>query len=171
MSDAISTRLATAADIPAAGAVHVESCLDVYRGFIPDEMHATTLPENLRRIWAAETLPGRDFIVLAELDGAVVGLVTVRDRGEQPAYIDHFHVRPHLKGRGVGRALWRAAVAEMLARGMNAVYLDYAEGNDAAAGFYRAIGGEVGEAVQGDLFGIPLPARVVRWPDLAAAAR
>lgn len=169
MTNDITIRLATPADIPAAGSVHIESCLDVYRGFIPDEMHARTLPENLRRIWAEETLPGRDFIVLAEQDGEVIGLVTVRDRGADPAYIDHYHVRPHLKGRGVGRALWREAVAEMRARGMNAVYLDYAEGNDAAAAFYRAIGGEVGEGVTGDLFGIPLPARVVRWPDLGAA--
>lgn len=162
----LTIRLAARADIPAAAALHIESCLDIYRGFVPDEVHAAALPENLRRIWAAETLPGRDFILLAEAGGAAVGLVTVR--GRDPAYIDHFHVAPALKGRGAGRALMRAAVAEMLRRGMTSACLDYAEGNDGARAFYRAMGGEIGEAVEGDLFGTPLPARVVRWPDLSA---
>lgn len=166
MTDAPTIRLAGPADIPAAAALHIESCLDIYRGFVPDDVHATVLPANLRRIWDAETLPGGDFILLAELGGRVVGLATIRDR--DPAYVDHFHVRPDLKGKGIGRALWRAAVAEMRARGKTSAWLDFAVGNDAAGAFYAAMGGEIGEEIAGDLFGAPLPARVVRWRDLSA---
>lgn len=159
-------RLATRADLPAAAALHIESCLETYRGFVPKETLAVTLPENLGRLWKAETLGGGDFIVLAELYGALAGIATVRNR--EPAYIDHFHVRPTMKGRGVGRRLWRAVVAEMRARGKKAAYLDFAEGNDAARAFYRAMEGEIGEAVEGDLFGTPIKARAVHWPNLAA---
>lgn len=157
-------RLATREDIPAAAALHIESCLDIYRGYTPDAFHEKELPENLRRLWAAERLEGGDFILLAELDGALAGIATVRNR--DPAYVDHFHIRPDLKGRGIGRRLWRAAIAEMRARGKTGAWLDFAIGNDAAAAFYAAMGGEIGEETTGDLFGHPVPARVVRWRDL-----
>lgn len=159
------TRLATAADLPACAALHIASCVDIYRGFIPDEMHRTTLPQNLRKIWDSETLPAGDFILIAEHAGDIVGLVTVRDRATP--YIDHYHVSPSRKGQGIGRILMRALVPEMLGRGMTSMYLDYAEGNDGAKAFYQAMGGEIGDAVEGDLFGIPLPARKVFWPDLS----
>ncbi len=164
MATSVTTRIAAPADLAACAALHIASCLDIYRGFIPDEMHSTVLPQNLRSIWAAETLPGGDFILIAEDAGDIVGLVTVR--AGEPAYIDHFHVRPDRKGQGIGRVLMQALVPEMLHRGMTAMYLDYAEGNDGAKAFYAAMGGEIGEAVEGDLFGIPLPARSVRWHDL-----
>ncbi|MEM7269049.1 MAG: GNAT family N-acetyltransferase [Pseudomonadota bacterium] len=162
----ITTRLATRADIPKAASVHIESCIDIYRPFLTADQHSVTLPESLKRIWAEERLEGGDFILLAEDDGQTIGLVTVRMR--EPAYIDHFHVRPALKGAGTGRILMREVVAELRRRGAKACYLDYALGNDAAAAFYGAMGGEEGEDVMGDLFGTPLPARIVRWPDLAA---
>lgn len=165
MTDAALTiRLATAEDIPAAAAVHIESCLDAYRGFAPDEVLRNELPRNLRRIWADERLERGDFLLIAEEAGAVVGLVTVRKR--ETAYVDHFHVSPSRKGGGVGRALMRALVAELLSRGETTVYLDVAKGNDAALAFYVAMGGEPGEEIEGDLFGFPLAAQVVRWPDL-----
>ena len=160
----VTTRLAAASDIPACAAVHIESCLDIYRPFVSAEVHATNLPENLKAIWADERLENGDFIVIAEENGAIVGLVTLRNR-ETP-YIDHFHVRPARKGAGIGRLLMRATVAEMLNRGMDHCYLDVAVGNDAALAFYKALGGEVGEEITGDLFGHPLKAQIIRWRDL-----
>lgn len=163
----ITTRLATSADIPACAAVHIESCLDIYRPFVSPGVHATSLPDNLKAIWADERLENGDFIMMAEDVGEVVGLVTVRNK--TTPYIDHFHVRPARKGVGIGRLLMRAAVTEMLSRGMDHCYLDVAIGNDAALAFYTALGGEVGEQITGDLFGHPLDARIIHWPDLKVA--
>lgn len=160
----IITRLAAQADIPACAAVHIESCLDNYRPFVSAEVHATTLPQNLAAIWADERLEDGDFIVMAMDAGKTVGLVTVRSKATP--YIDHFHVAPHRKGEGIGRILMRAAVAAMLSRKMDHCYLDVADGNDAALAFYKAMGGEVGDQIEGDLFGHPLPARIIRWSDL-----
>lgn len=159
-------RLASHADIPAAAAVHIESCLDIYRPIARQAVESGRLEAALRAIWAEEALPGRDFIMLAEEEGEVIGLSTVRpDRYDAP-YIDHFHVRPALKGKGVGRGLMAATFAEMRRLGLASVWLDVAEGNDAALAFYRAMGGESGETITGDLFGTPVPAIVIRWASL-----
>jgi len=160
----ITTRLAAQADIPACAAVHIESCLDIYRPFVSPEVHATSLPNNLAAVWADERLENGDFILMAEDAGEVVGIVTVRNRAIP--YIDHFHVRPARKGGGIGRILMQATAAEMLKRGMDHCYLDVADGNDAALSFYKAMGGEPGEFIEGDLFGHPLRARIIRWNDL-----
>lgn len=164
----ITTRLAAQADIPACAALHIESCLDVYRPFVSADVHATTLPQNLTAVWADERLENGDFIVMAEDGGQAVGLVTVRDRATP--YIDHFHVTPARKGGGIGRILMRATVAEMLTRGMDHCYLDVADGNDAALAFYKAMGGEPGRFIEGDLFGAPLRAQIIRWSDLKKLA-
>ena len=162
----ISTRLADQADIPACAAVHIESCLDVYRPFVSADVHTKTLPQNLAAVWAGERLENGDFIVMAEDAGNTVGLVTVRSNSTP--YIDHFHVTPNRKGGGIGRILMRATVAEMLKRGMDHCYLDVADGNDAALAFYKEMGGELGEFIEGDLFGTPLRAQIIRWPDLSS---
>lgn len=162
----VTTRLATQADVPACAAVHIESCLDIYRPFVSVEIHTRTLPQNLAAVWADERLENGDFIVIAEDADRTLGLVTVRNK--TTPYIDHFHVAPGHKGRGIGRILMRAAVAEMLARGMDHCYLDVADGNDAALSFYKAMGGELGEFIEGDLFGTPLRAQIIRWTDFKA---
>ena len=141
----ITTRLATQTDLPTCAAIHIESCLDIYRPFVSAEVHSKTLPQNLAAVWAGERLEKGDFIVLAEDTGGTVGLVTVRNK--TTPYIDHFHVSPTRKSAGIGRILMRAAVAEMLKRGMDNCYLDVADGNDAALAFYKAMGGDVGEFI------------------------
>ena len=162
----VTTRLATQADIPACAAVHIESCLDIYRPFVSAEVLATTLPDNLNTVWADERLENGDFIMIAEDAGNTVGLVTVRNKSTP--YIDHFHVIPARKGGGIGRVLMRAAVVEVRKRGMDDCYLDVADGNDTALAFYRAMGGEVDEFIEGDLFGTPLRAQIIRWSDLSS---
>lgn len=161
-------RLASPTDIPAAAAVHIESCIDIYRPIAAEAVTSGLLERNLRSIWSGETLDNGDFIVLAEKAGDLVGLCTVRPTRYETPYIDHFHVRPHLKGAGIGRGLMAACFAELRARGLGAVWLDVAAGNDAALAFYRAMGGEVGERVTGDLFGTPVEAIVIRWRRLPA---
>lgn len=164
----IAYRLAGPADLPDAASVHIESCLDIYRPIAPEAVESGLLEQNLRRIWRGEALTDGDFIVLAERDGAVVGLATVRAVKYDEPYIDHFHVRPALKGQGIGRGLMAATFAEMRRRGMTTVWLDVAEENLPAQGFYAAMGGVLGDRVVGDLFGTPTPAVKVRWPAIPA---
>ncbi|MEL7463312.1 MAG: GNAT family N-acetyltransferase [Pseudomonadota bacterium] len=159
-------RLAAPSDLPAAAAVHIESCLDIYAPLAPEAVESGLLERNLRAIWAEERLANGDFIVMAEREEEAVALCTVRPAQYETPYIDHFHVRPHLKSEGIGRGLMRAAFAEMRERGLASCWLDVAAGNDAALAFYEAMGGVSGETVTGDLFGTPVEAIVIRWPAL-----
>ena len=171
----IDIRLAAAEDVAPAAAVHIESCLDIYRGIAPDHIVDGPMRPNLEALWAEETLPGEDFMVVAEEnppagDRRIVGLGVARlDEavGDDP-YVEHFHVRPDMKGRGVGRRIFETLAAELRARGRNRFHLHVAEGNDGARDFYLALGGVVSEAVEGDLFGHPHASHVIRWPDLAS---
>ena len=160
-------RLASLSDLSAAAAVHIESCLDIYRPIAPEAVTSGAMERSLRAIWDGERLENGDFIVLGERNGAAAALSTIRPRKYAEPYIDHFHVRPHLKGGGIGRGLMEATFAELRRRGLSSVWLDVAVGNDAALAFYKALGGIPGETVTGDLFGTPTEAIVIRWPDLS----
>jgi N-acetylglutamate synthase-like GNAT family acetyltransferase len=61
-------------------------------------------------------------LLLAEREGALVGCVFVRPKGDA-LYIGKLAVRPALQGSGVGRALLAAARAEARARGLAALEL------------------------------------------------
>ncbi|MEL6794185.1 MAG: GNAT family N-acetyltransferase [Pseudomonadota bacterium] len=161
-------RLAAPVDLSAVAAVHIESCLDIYAPIAPEAVESGLLERNLRAIWAEERLANGDFIVMAEREGEAVALCTVRPAKYDAPYIDHFHVRPHLKGEGIGRGLMRAVFDEMRRRELASCWLDVAAGNDAAMAFYEAMGGVRGESVTGDLFGTPVEAIVIRWPALPA---
>lgn len=171
----IDIRFAVAADIPVAAAVHIESCLDIYRGIAPDEIVDGPMAPNLRALWAAEELPGDDFMVIAddrgteggasETGGRLVGLVIARlgpEHGDDP-YVEHFHILPSMKGRGIGRRLFDRLAEELRAKGRSRFHLHVAQGNDGALAFYKALGGRVDGTVQGDIFGHPSPADLVRW--------
>jgi GNAT superfamily N-acetyltransferase len=60
---------------------------------------------------------GRGALLLAELDGTLVGCVFVRPKSDA-LYVGKLAVRPDLKGRGIGRALVAAARQEARARGL-----------------------------------------------------
>ncbi|MEO0360120.1 MAG: GNAT family N-acetyltransferase [Pseudomonadota bacterium] len=161
----LTIRLAEPADISRAAETHIASCLVTYRGIAPDSVVDGPMEPSLREIWAAETLPPPDFMVIAEEAGRVVGLVVARpgpEHGDYP-YVEHFHILPGRKGAGIGRRLLARLQEELKARGATRFHLHVTEGNDGAFAFYRAMGGVVGGAVEGDLFGHPVPSRVVRW--------
>ena len=86
-----------------------------------------------------------DRVVVAELDGQVVGLahlqVTPTIERDRPAgkigalVVDEAH-----RGRGIGRALVQALVDEARLRGCELVYLTTSERRDDAHAFYESVG-------------------------------
>lgn len=78
----------------------------------------------------------RSDVLVAESDGALVGMVAVDDR---EARLGWLFVEPVAIGTGVGSALLKAALARAAARGLKSLELD----NDPhAEPFYRAHGAE-----------------------------
>jgi ribosomal protein S18 acetylase RimI-like enzyme len=97
--------------------------------------------QGLERWWSADAVRDsilRGGVFVGELDGVVVGMASVGERDGEP-YLWKLYVLPDRHGIGAGSALL-AAVVDSLPAGSTRLGLDYVDGNDRAAAFYRARG-------------------------------
>jgi N-acetylglutamate synthase-like GNAT family acetyltransferase len=102
--------------------------------------NASAVPARLERL----RIVG-DRLVVAELDGRVVGLAQLHVSPtmalERPAAkIDGLVVDESCRGRGIGRALVEEMEAEARARGCSLLYLTTATRRQDAHEFYRSVG-------------------------------
>jgi ribosomal protein S18 acetylase RimI-like enzyme len=119
-------RLLEAADIPALVALWEASGL--------------TRPWNDPRADARLALDGPTSAILGSWDeGALVGSIMVGFDGHR-GWVYYLAVAPEHRRRGLGRALMEAAEAWLRERGAPKIQLMVREGNDAALGFYDALG-------------------------------
>jgi len=86
-----------------------------------------------------------DRVVVAELDGAVVGVAHLQvspalERDRPAGKIGALVVDGAQRGRGIGRALVDAMEAEARLRGCDVVYVTTAERRDDAHAFYERVG-------------------------------
>lgn len=93
--------------------------------------------------------------MLAEVDGAVVGIVRVAAAPPSPlhaefrhAYLSSAFVKPAARRRGVLRSLVAHALAWCEAHGVSEVRLHSAVGNAAAAKAWQALGFDVAEELR-----------------------
>jgi ribosomal protein S18 acetylase RimI-like enzyme len=97
--------------------------------------------QGLAKWWSTEAVLAsvrRGGVFVAEADGTVVGLASVGVLDGMP-YLWKLYVLPERHGTGAGSALL-AAVLDSLPAGSTRLGLDYVDGNESAAGFYRAKG-------------------------------
>jgi ribosomal protein S18 acetylase RimI-like enzyme len=88
---------------------------------------------------------GESEFLLAGDRGHPAGVCQLRYRfgvwlGARDCWLEDLFVREDARGRGLGRALARAAVARARERGCRRIELDVNEANDAALALYRALG-------------------------------
>lgn len=91
------------------------------------------------------TLPGRygppsGAILLAHHRCRAAGCVALRDLGKGVCEMKRMFVRPRFRGRGLGRALAEAIVAEGRRLGYRTMKLDTVPKLEAALGIYRELG-------------------------------
>jgi len=112
----------------------------------------------------AATTPGADQIVprfaegalwVAELDGAIVGTVSVVPRG-QALYLRSLAVLPAARGRRLGQALVRQAEAYAAAHGLRRVFLSTTPMLTNAIRLYERLGFVRSGDGPLDLYGTPL---------------
>ena len=167
-------RRADADDGAAINRVKVETWQSAYRGLLPDALLDGLDPEDgaaFRRRGLESLSPDRVAFV-ADLDGAVVGFVTGgRERsGAHHGYrgeIYAIYVTDRLQGQGVGRALLRAACAELVGRGLTPILIWTLYDNPRSRAWYEAQGGVVIGEKQGLFEGYPLHEVGYGWPDPA----
>uniref|UniRef100_UPI0022EB1AAD GNAT family N-acetyltransferase n=1 Tax=Falsiroseomonas oryzae TaxID=2766473 RepID=UPI0022EB1AAD len=166
---ALRLRSAGPADAAALAALHLASWRDAYRGVLDDAFLDGPLEAILAAHWPAMLAPPRrqGAVVLASIAGEPAGFVAVWRYG-RVAHIDNLHVRPGLRGAGIGRALLVHALRRMQARGCVAADLLVFARNAGALRFYRALGAEVGPEHLGETFGQRVAEHRCAWADIAA---
>jgi ribosomal protein S18 acetylase RimI-like enzyme len=89
----------------------------------------------------AGRLRGLGHVVVAEEEGVLVGLVAAGfSAWNRRVEVEDLYVTPAARGRGIGRALLRSAVAYARAVGARCVWLETQPSNYAAVQFYQRVG-------------------------------
>jgi GNAT superfamily N-acetyltransferase len=88
----------------------------------PSPEQAFADPDRLSAAWQEPNLVHGEEVLVAEIDGRMVGVVTVEDRGEALELIN-IDVPRDLQGRGIGTRLVRFVEERALREGKHAVTL------------------------------------------------
>ncbi|MFD9032493.1 GNAT family N-acetyltransferase [Streptomyces sp. NPDC059567] len=131
-------RIATADDLDAIAALHLEARSTYYRGHIPDVEFEG--PEELARTregWSRAV--ARGTVLCAERDGRPVG-VAAYGRVDGVMTLTQLHVLPARWRAGVGTALHGACVDLWRSMGVETARLEVFERNERARAFYAAHG-------------------------------
>ena len=141
-------RKATPADALGIAIVSAYTWKTAYSGLLPEEMldkRLSDLPqkaENMKLDIAA-----RDNYFVATVDDTVVGFTAFCSPCRNPDYADSgeigaLYCLKGYNGYGIGRALFEAAVKELVQRGHKTMIIDCLRGNP-TLGFYEHLGGKV----------------------------
>jgi GNAT superfamily N-acetyltransferase len=111
--------------------------------------------ERARGLFATQLRSNMEVILLAELEGSVVGILRCVESIGSPlleparyAYVSSAYVRPDARRRGVLRALLRGADLWARARGLDQRRVHNVAGSTAAEGAWTALGFSVVEQVR-----------------------
>lgn len=169
----VTLRPVTASDAHLLAELHIESWRVAYRGLLRNEyLDGDIEPERLA-VWSQrlQSLAPTHFGFVAEDDGRAVGFAFLYG-AHDPRWgtlLDNLHVRPSLRGGGIGRLLLEASARETARRHPGApLYLFVYEGNAPARAFYARMGGrEVERQVKEQPGGGRLADWRVVWDDPA----
>jgi len=163
-------RMASTSDAATIGRLHAASWIIAYRGILLDEYLDNDLQGERVTYWTKKMsqLKDNEFIVMAhDPNGVAEGFISIMDEPEQGyvALVDNLHVRPDLKGRGIGRALMQHAARALTTSGRLNYYLWVLDGNTPAAKFYQSIGGSPADGRIVHFGGKDVGATRYVWPD------
>ena len=132
-------------DAHAVAQVHVLSWQHAYRNVLPSEFLSQLSVERRAAMWHESIVKGVPELLVAKVQGAVVGFVAFgpsRDEGANPgsAEVWAIYLAPESWSSGIGRALWLAARERMLEQRVRSVSLWVIATNQRAISFYRAAG-------------------------------
>ena len=136
----VTIRRAELGDVPAITEIYNEAILTTTATF-DTEVKTVAFQEQ----WFRSHGP-RHPILVAELDGRVVGWASLTEWSDRCAYSDtaevSFYVKSECRGQGIGRKLLDAIVAEGRAARLHTILGRIAEGSDASFHLAKAVGFE-----------------------------
>ncbi|GAA5125439.1 GNAT family N-acetyltransferase [Luteolibacter yonseiensis] len=163
-------RPATASDAGPIARVQVISWQEAYRGILPLEYLAGLSVYERQEIWAKSILQEMPKLLVAEIDGQVVGFLAMGPcRDDRAASSQHeiwaFYVEPARWSQGVGYRLWLASRDILVECGAGRISLWVIAGNERAIRFYRSAGfvPEAGSKKPFELGGVTLEEERYVW--------
>ncbi len=180
----LTLRDATAADAGVIARLHIASWRAAYRGILPDAYLDGPVEAERSAHWRdalARRQPG-DFVLLLHAPtlfqggpsqvGEPAGFLAARIPGGEGygAYIDNLHVRPDLRGGGLGLVLLAVGAARMAAAGAGDAFLWLFDGNAQAGRFYARLGGIAADRGLDEFAGARIPHTRIIFRDLAGLA-
>jgi phosphinothricin acetyltransferase len=136
----LTIRPATFTDLPAITEIYNEAILTTTASFDTEPK-----TEAEQEAWFAEHGPKHPILV-AELNGAVVGWASLSPWSDRCAYVDtaeiSVYVREPYRGKGVGKRLIGDIVGAGHEVGLHTVIARIAEGNEASIRLHEAVGFE-----------------------------
>ena len=164
-------RRARVDDADAIERVRTDTWRDAYRGLMPDSLLDRLGYDATRRRAFMAALAPDEFVLVAEVEGAVVGFCLggrsrspdVSFRGEVYA----IYVLPQSHGRGIGRALMQAAAKEFLERDLHSMIIWVLRENAPSRRFYERMGGEWVRDEERELDGVRVTETAYGWPDIS----
>lgn len=151
-TDLVSVRAARPQDAAAIAHIHEEAWRQAYQGLIPHLPLSQMIARRGPGWWQSTLSKGMAALVL-EFDGEPAGYATLgRSRMRGTPYggeVFELYVRPDCQGAGFGSRLFRAARAELEARGIEGLCIWSLAENDLACAFYLHLGGrEISEGTE-----------------------
>lgn len=169
---ASSLRPMTPADADAVALLHATSWRSAYRGIVPDSFLDHEVFAERRAVWR-ERLQGPATapafgIVAEDATGQMTGFAYVLPSHDPicGTLVDNLHVRPDLKGGGLGRRLLQAVVRELGPAHTQPLHLWVLDQNEPAKRFYTRLGAEfIDPGMTGPFGGVSLPEWRCLWRD------
>jgi L-amino acid N-acyltransferase YncA len=164
-------REAGPADAEVIAGLHSASWKATYDGILPDRYLREEVGQERLDYWRA-AMARADYAIVRLLHeaGEAVGFSALKT-GQDDGYdytLEHIHLAPHTKGRGLGRCLMADTARQVKAAGGTNLCLWVFDDNKAAVRFYTRLGG-VADAHGTDKFaGGDAPDTRIAWRDLDA---
>lgn len=167
----LTIRPAETDDAPAIAKVHVDTWRVAYRGIVPQEYLDTMTVQSRTMSWLRLLERARgDLITLVseDNDGRIVGFGSGgRLRHRDPRFegeISSLYVSPRAQGKDHGRRLFMALSNRLAARPLKGLFV-WVLADNAARGFYNAMGGVEVDEITRDFAGVPLKEVGYGWAE------
>lgn len=114
-------------DLEAISSIQSNSGRDAYSGVLPDDYLAGQVRQDLKSHRNQQEILPQDVVLVADMNDGLAGFIAVWCR--QSPFLDNLHISPPKRSTGIGAALIRAAVRQLIERGHLSAYLWVFENN------------------------------------------